>query len=278
MPAAASQIKIDGPRQYQFRRGGSIIIRLSLLVLPMIFSWPAAWARKSDSPAGSWAHHSRSLLPDPQVVWGAFDNGFRYALLPHQALPGRVSMRLIVLAGSLDEGPEELGIAHFIEHMAYNGTRHFESGALRAFFQDLGMDMGSDINATTTFDHTVYMLEFRENAEDQLRQGLLLLRDFAEGISFELEEIEKEKGVILSEMRGIGGLRERAQMASLGTIYAGMMFPNRTPIGTRETIVSFKRDDFLRYYRRMYRSDLSILVVTGEFGTEELLSIIEIGF
>jgi zinc protease len=187
-------------------------------------------------------------------------------------------MRLIVLAGSVDERPEELGIAHFIEHMAFNGTRNFKSGALRAFFQDLGMDMGSDINAATTFDSTIYMLEYRENAEDLLRQGLLLFRDFAEGISFEEKEIEKEKGVILSEMRGRGGLTERAQMASLGTIYAGMKFTDRNPIGTTRTINSFNRNDFLRYYRRMYRSDQMILVVTGDFVKEELLADIELRF
>ena len=139
---------------------GSIRVYACIITAGSLLAPAAVDAGPSESAALRWAHDSTALRPDPNVTWGAFDNGFRYALLPHDGVPGRVSMRLIVLAGSLDERPEEFGIAHFIEHMAFNGTQNFESGALRAFFQDLGMDMGSDINAATTFDSKIYMLEF----------------------------------------------------------------------------------------------------------------------
>ena len=104
--------------------------------------------------SGRWAHEGVALKPDSRVVWGRLDNGLRYALLPHQGVPGRVVMKLAVLAGSVDETDDEQGIAHFTEHMAFHGTAEMDEGTMLSLFRRLGAEYGSDVNAFTTFDST----------------------------------------------------------------------------------------------------------------------------
>jgi zinc protease len=189
-------------------------------------------------------------------------------------VPGRVSIQLLVLAGSLDEADDELGIAHFIEHMAFNGTRNFEASEMASFFQHLGMDFGSDVNAATTLDHTVFTLEFQENSEDLLRRGLTLFRDFADGIAFEQVEIEKERGVILSELRANEGFEYRMSNAAMNFFFSGLAFPERNPIGLPSVLNSLNQDDFLEYYRRMYRPDLMVFVASGDFETDRIIGLV----
>ena len=136
--------------------------------------------------SGKWAHEvpKQTLTPDARVSWGRLDNGFRYALLPHKGSPGRVTLQLLVLAGSLDERPDELGIAHYIEHLAFGGSRNFKAEDMVSLFQRLGVEYGSDVNAITTFDRTAFRLDFRENTPALLREGLQLFRDFGDGVAF----------------------------------------------------------------------------------------------
>jgi zinc protease len=248
-------------------------LRLVLLLVAIV-SVSTPERLNADPQSGQWAHQNSSLKPDSRVVWGGFENGFRYAVLPHDGVPGRVSIQLLVLAGSLDEKDDEQGIAHFIEHMAFNGTRNFEASEMTSFFQDLGMDFGSDVNAMTTLDHTVYTLEFQENNEDLLRRGFTLFRDFADGIRFEQIEIEKERGVILSELRANDGFEYRMSNASKSFFFSGLAFPERNPIGLPSILNSLNQDDFLEYYRRMYRPDLMVFVASGDFASDQLIGMI----
>ena len=134
-------------------------------------------------------------------------------------------MLLVVNAGAVLESDEQQGLAHFLEHMAFNGTEHFKAGELASFFQLLGMELGHDVNAFTTFDHTIYGLEFWESDEALRRKGLLFLRDIADGILFEASEIDKERNVILSELRSRDGLAYRAEVASYQTFFYKMLIP-----------------------------------------------------
>ena len=218
----------------------------------------------------SWAHERSRLAPAKDVLWGRLPNGLRYALLPHGGIPHRVSMKLLVLVGSIEEEEDELGIAHFTEHMAFNGTRHFEAGELLSFFQQVGMEYGSDINASTTFDYTAYDLELWENEESVIRKSLLLLRDIADGVLFEETEIDKERKVIMSEMRGRDGLEYRTVVAFYKLVYDGLKAAERIPIGTPETINSLRREQFLRFYKKWYRPDLMYIVATGDFDPAQL--------
>jgi len=182
--------------------------RLTLLSALLAAASPAAPAGPR---SGRWAHETpRSLSPDPAVTWGRLENGFRYALLPHAGVPGRVTMQWVVLAGSLDEGPKERGIAHYVEHLAFGGTANFPADRMVDLFQRLGVEYGSDVNAITTFDHTAYRLDFRENDAALLGEGLRLFRDFGDALAFEPVAIERERRVVLAELRNRDTLMDRA--------------------------------------------------------------------
>lgn len=224
---------------------------------------------------GQWAHEGSSLQPDPRVTWGRLDNGLRYALVPHDAVPGRVTLRLIVLAGSLDETARERGIAHFIEHMAFRGTATFRYEDMISFFQKLGMEYGSDVNATTSYDHTAFMLDYRDATPELLRDGLHLYREMAESVAFDPAGIDQERPVILSELRLRDSMTARSQQASFPVLFEGLQFAGRAPGGVPETIEAFTREDFLNFYRRNYRPDLMVLVAAGDFTAPKLEALIK---
>lgn len=246
------------------------LLRLGFLLAGALLALPTTLPAE-DRPT-SWAHQRHPLQPDPAVTWGSLDNGFRYALLPHAGQPGAISLRLIVFAGSLDEKDNELGIAHFLEHMAFNGTLRYPPGKLEDFFRELGMDAGYDINATTTFEHTVYTLELPSNHATLVTQGLEVLRDFADGMLLDPAEIERERGVILSEMRGRGGLEMRRQVSAHELFFPGHLFPRRNPIGTEASIASLQPAQFQDFYRRLYRPDNMVLVAVGDFTADAFAS------
>jgi zinc protease len=207
----------------------------------------------------------KSAAPDSKVTWGRLDNGFRYALRPHAGVPGRVALQLIVLAGSLDERADELGIAHYIEHLAFGGSKNFRAEDMTSLFQRLGIEYGSDVNAVTTFDYTAFRLDFRETDAALLREGLRLFRDFGDGVSFEPRIIEQERRVVLAELRNRNNLSGQQQQASLPVVFRGLQFPKRAPGGSEELIGKFTREQFLAFYRRNYRPDLMVLVGAGDF-------------
>ncbi|MES2695578.1 MAG: insulinase family protein [Verrucomicrobiota bacterium] len=229
--------------------------------------------------SGKWAHETpKALAPDGGVLWGRLDNGFRYALLPHKGVPGRVTLQLVVLAGSLDERPNELGIAHYIEHLAFGGSKNFKAEDMVSLFQRLGVEYGSDVNAVTTFDYTAFRLDFRENEAALINEGLRLFRDFGDGVAFEPRIIEQERRVVLAELRNRNTLSGQQQQASLPVVFRGLQFPQRSPGGSEGLIAKFPREQFLEYYRRNYRSDLMILVGAGDFDPKTLESVVKATF
>ncbi len=230
----------------------------------------AALGAQPDPRAGQWAHATSELKPHPDVVWGALPNGFRYALLPHRAVPQAATLQLLVLSGSLDETDQERGLAHFIEHMCFRGNSEFSEKEMIQFFQELGIEYGSDVNAVTTFDHTAYSLDFRDASAELLGKGLRLFRSFADGVTFAAEAVEQERGVILSELRGRDSYMAKGQLASMQAIFNGLKFPERTPGGTPETINALTPAQFRAFYQRCYRSDLMVLVASGDFAVGEM--------
>ena len=224
---------------------------------------------------GGWAHDASSALePSPDVIWGSLDNGFRYALLPHEGVPGAATLQFLVLSGSLEERDDERGIAHFIEHMCFRGTSEFTEEEMVRFFQELGTEYGSDVNAVTSFDHTAYTLDFRDASPELLSKGLRLFRNFADGVTFDPQSIEDERGVIRSELRGRDGLAARGQMASTQVMFDGLRFPHRSPGGTPESINALTAAQFREFYNRHYRSDLMILVAAGDFDPANLAALV----
>ena len=152
-------------------------------------------------PASPWPHERSDLAPDPAVVFGQLPNGFRYALMENRTPRDRVSIHLNVMSGSLNENDDQKGVAHFLEHMLFNGSTHFKPGELVKYFQSIGMQFGADANAYTGFDETVYLVLLPEGDEKNLSEGLLVMRDYADGASLLPSEIDRERKVILAEMR-----------------------------------------------------------------------------
>lgn len=250
----------------------------AMMVWVAAIATPGRAAEPAGPRSGRWAHETSKLAPDERVIWGRLDNGFRYALLPHQGVPGRVALQLLVLAGSLDEKPDELGIAHYTEHLAFGGSKEFLPGEMVLLFQRLGIEYGSDVNANTTFDYTAYRLDYRENTEQLLRDGLRMFRGFADGLTFDSAIIERERKVVLAELRLRDTLAGQKLQASMPVVFRGLKFPARSPGGKTELIAHFTREQFIQFYRRCYRSDVMVLIATGDFDPAAMAGLIQAQF
>lgn len=249
----------------------------SLLLLPLLCGVLAA-APANEPRSGRWAHEDAALKPDARVVWGRLDNGLRYALLPHSGVPGRISMKLVVLSGSMDERPEEYGIAHFTEHMCFHGSREMDETAMLGLFRRLGAEYGSDVNAFTTYDHTAYALEFRENTPDLVADGLRWYRGIADGVLFNQDDIDRERRVIFAEKRSRDDLSGRQMQASFPVLFRGLKFADHATIGLDETLRRQQRAHFLEFYRRCYRPDLMVFVAAGDFDVATLEPMVRTAF
>lgn len=254
-------------------------LRTAVSALALLIFATGLSAQSVEGPrSGRWAHEGSPLNPDRNVIWGRLDNGVRYALLPHQGVPGRLALRYVVLAGSVDERDDEAGIAHFTEHLAFRGTANFKANEMVALFQRLGVEYGSDVNAVTTHDYTSYMLDYREHTPDLIREGLRFFRGIGDGPIFDPQAIVWESRVILAEMRSRDSLSARQLMDSFPVVFRGLGFARHSPIGTEESIRSFRREHFLEFHRRNYRPDLTVIVAAGDFNPEEMITHIRGGF
>lgn len=214
--------------------------------------------------AANFAHETSDLPADPAIHWGVLENGLRYAILPNREPNGRVSARLAVHAGSLNENEDQRGLAHFLEHMAFNGSTHFPAESVVGFFQRMGMSFGGDTNASTGFDRTIYQLELPDTKPATLREGLTFFSDVAGGLLLGEKEIDKERGIILSEKRARDSVGLRTYLAELEFLVPDTRFPQRLPIGVEEVIANAKPDRFREFYDAWYRPERMILVIVGD--------------
>ena len=152
---------------------------------------------------------SAPVAADPQITMGKFSNGMQYYIRNNKKPEKRAELRLVVKAGSILEDDDQQGLAHLVEHMAFNGTSHFPKNELVSFIESLGMRFGADLNAYTSFDETVYMLQVPIDKPETMDKALLILEDWAHNVSFDQNEIEKERGVIMEEWRLGRGARAR---------------------------------------------------------------------
>jgi zinc protease len=214
--------------------------------------------------AANFAHETSDLPADPAIHWGRLDNGLRYVLLHNQEPKGRVSARLAVRVGSLYENENQRGLAHYLEHMAFNGSTHFPSASVIEFFQRLGMDFGGDTNASTNFDRTLYQLELPDTKPATLREALTFFADVAGGLTLAPDKIEKERGIILSEKRARDSVGLRTFVAELEFLVPDTRFPQRLPIGLEEVIRTATHDRFAEFYNAWYRPERMVLVLAGD--------------
>ncbi|MDQ8203193.1 insulinase family protein [Pelagicoccus sp. SDUM812003] len=250
-------------------RTRSLAIVVLLVAIPLsVFA-----AKRAD-----WPHERSDISPDPSIVWGELENGFGYALKPHRAKQGIISMRLLVEVGSLDEKEDERGVAHFIEHMAFEGTRNFAPGELIAFFQRLGMSYGTDVNAFTYHDKTVYHLELPQKDLSLIRQGLRLFRDYSDGILFSEERVDTEREVISRERQARESPSALVSQESFRFYFDGTRLADRHPIGLQSVVKNVSREQLIEFYQKWYRPDLMTLVVVGDFDVESMQAEIETAF
>ena len=202
---------------------------------------------------------------DPQITTGRFKNGLRYYIRANKKPEQRAELRLVVNAGSILEERDQAGLAHFVEHMAFNGTKHFPKQETVKFLESIGMRFGPSVNAFTSFDETVYMLEVPTDKPDVLDKAFLILEDWAHNVSFDDAEIDKERGVITEEWRLRRGAGARMQDKQFPILFKGSRYAERLPIGDMEVVQSFKHERLKKFYEDWYRPELMAVVAVGDF-------------
>jgi len=235
------------------------ILALACLVLPVA-------AQEGPAHVRAWEHETSDLPVDSRLHFGHFENGLRWVWARNAEPRERSYLRLHVNAGSLAEEDSERGMAHFLEHMAFNGSEHFQPDTLVEWFQLHGMAFGADLNAHTDFGETVYELDLPTSEEGLLDEGLLVLRDFAFGLSLTQAEIDKEKGVIDGEQRERDSAGYRLFVRQIESVLGETRLDERIPIGVPETRARFTAESMRAFYRRWYRPENMTLILVGDLG------------
>lgn len=212
---------------------------------------------------------------DPAVQTGKLKNGLTYYIRKNAKPEKKVELRLVINAGSLQEDDTQLGLAHFCEHMAFNGTKNFPKNELVGFLEKMGIRFGADLNAYTSFDETVYMLPVPLEDPANLEKGLQVLEDWAHNCTYDPAEIDKERGVVLEESRLGKGAWDRMFAQYRNQLFAGSKYANRLPIGKDEIIKNAKPETIKRFYSTWYRPNLMAVVVVGDVEPATALGLIK---
>src|ERR1700730_16134007 len=208
---------------------------------------------------------SQTVPVDPLIPVGPLPNGLRYYVRANKQPLARAELRLVVNAGSVLEDEDQRGLAHFVEHMSFNGTLHFPKQEIAGFMQSLGMRFGAHVNAHTSFDETVYELQVPTDNPAVIDRSLLVLEDWAHNVSFDPVEIDRERGVILEEWRLGLGADERIQDTQFPGLLKGSRYAERLPIGKPEIIQNVNYARLKQFYTDWYRPDLMAVVAVGDF-------------
>ena len=238
------------------------LLALCVICSPITFAKESAQAKPPIQP---WAQEKSDIKADSRVTYGRLPNGMRYVIMANKQPPGRVSMRLHIAAGSLMERDDQRGVAHFLEHMVFNGSRNFpDATVLIPKMQRLGIAFGAHANAYTSFDETVYMLDLPNNEEDTLKLGFDVMRDFGDGAFLKESEIEKERGVILSEKTSRDSVQRRLMEKQFNALLPDALLAERFPIGTEEIIKTAPRSAFTDFYSEYYNPSRMTFVYVGD--------------
>lgn len=238
---------------------------------------PKAAAANPPVTAAAKLPESAALPLDPAVRTGKLANGLTYFVRRNVRPEKRADLWLAVNAGSVLEDEDQQGLAHFVEHMAFNGTKNFAKQEIINFLERVGMKFGPDVNAYTSFDETVYMLTVPTEPEI-LDKGLLILRDWAANIAFEDEEIDKERGVLVEEWRLGRGAEARMRDKQFPVLFKGSRYAERLPIGKKEILEKAPYDALRRFYRDWYRPDQMAVIVVGDIDPATMVEAIKARF
>jgi zinc protease len=257
---------------------GSVFFALALLAgcaspaemvtaqTPAVYELPKGWAKdRSDLPS------------DPDYTLGQLPNGMRYLILPNKNPPSQIAMRLVINAGSMQERAGEEGVAHFLEHLAFRGTKNYPDGELQRVLEGLGLQMGADANASTGQDRTTFMFNMARNDKVSVDTGLNLLRDIVNDMNLEPALVNAERGVVLAEERTRAGPLEEAQKAFMKSQVGDHPYA-RSPIGLREVIQTVTPERIRGFYDAFYRPERATLIIVGDVTPDAILPAISQNF
>ena len=243
------------------------LTRITVLVLTVLLSIP------------SYSQSLTEKLPfDPNVKVGKLPNGLTYYIRKNTRPEKKVELRLVVNAGSILEDDDQQGLAHFAEHMAFNGTKNFKKNELVSFLQTIGVEFGADLNAYTGFDETVYILPIPTEKKENVIKGFQILQDWAGAVSYDNAEIDKERGVVLEESRLGKGAEDRMFRKVYPKMFEGSKYADRLPIGKDDILKTFKHDVIKRFYKEWYRPNLMAVVVVGDIDPAEAEQLVKSNF
>jgi zinc protease len=239
--------------------------RVIPVALSAFFAMPAI-AQTVSPPATAGAPALSTLLPvDPQVKIGTLSNGLRYYIRQNPKPEKRAELRLVVNAGSILENEDQLGLAHFVEHTAFNGTTHFAKNDLVKYLQSIGVRFGADLNASTSFDQTIYILPVPTDTARIVDQAFTILEDWAHGQLFDSTEVVNERGVVREEWRLGKGAGDRMLHQWLPIALHGSRYADRLPIGNEQSIMTATPARLRSFYKNWYRPDLQAVIAVGDF-------------
>lgn len=249
---------------------------LVLLVLSLLagFAPVSAQDQAAQNPAFT-TPLDQKVPTDQRIRIGYLSNGLRYYIRTNGRPYRRAELRLVVNAGSVLEDDDQRGLAHLLEHMAFNGSRNFEKQDLVKFMESIGMRLGPGVNADTSFDQTTYMLHVPTDNAEALRKAFVFLGDIVNGLTLDPEAIDKERGVVIEEWRQGRGADARMQDQQTPILLKNSRYSQRIPIGTKESIETFKPEALKRFYTDWYRPDLMAVVAVGDFNPNDIERLIK---
>lgn len=249
------------------------LVVIALFALSIGAVRQGALAEEAGAPV--FAHDTSDLDPDPRVTYGVLENGLRYAVMKNATPKGAAAIRMRIDTGSFNETEGQRGLAHFLEHMAFNGSVNVPEGEMVKRLERHGLAFGADTNASTGFDQTTYKLNLPSVTPEVLDEAFFLMRETAENLLLDEAAIERERGVIASEKVARDSIEFRAFVNRLGFLTQGSGLIDRLPIGVDETIATMPREEFVAYYRGYYRPENTFVAFIGDLEPEEAIARIE---
>ena len=258
----------------RFRAAVVLAFASALTAATLLAQAPVAGRETSAASVASYSL-SQQMPVDPEVAVGTLPNGLRYYVRRNGKPARRAEMRLVVKAGSVLEDDDQQGLAHFVEHMEFEGTRNFPGQSITDFLSGLGLSIGPDANAATTYDSTQYTLRVPTDVPGVLDRALLVLEDWVHSAVFDQAGIDRERAIVLSEWRLHLGAGERTQEKIRRVQLEGSRYADRPPIGNPDIIEHAQREQLTRFYRDWYRPDLMAVIVVGDFDRDAVVAMIK---
>ncbi len=253
--------------------------RAAFITAFVTLAWlPLAGQTAAQAPPPQTVNLQQVLPFDAAVKTGTLPNGLTYYIRKNSRPANRLVLRLAVKTGSLDEADDQQGLAHVLEHMAFNGSEHFKPGELISYFESIGARLGPHVNAQTGFEDTIYMLDLPTDKPAIVEKGLTAFADFAGGLTLDPKEIDKERGVVVEEWRGGLGAGSRVRDKQIPVLFYKSRYADRLPIGKPEVLKGFPPARLRAFYDTFYRPTNMAVVAVGDMDPQKLEELVKAAF